>query len=261
MKPRKPMFSLDVLALALLTCLLASVVGMLVAGEDGKALQRRKLLHEKTVQITNGASEAQENQQRLVQQIEQSAEMARIEREQRIAQSQADELARKIEARRKIADAAAETIRLRDALAKSQDELDKTPGRRQIVGNYRGPYILIECVKGQALVYPGKTRLAKRPDQEAVQKLLERITQAGFVVFVVRPSGWYADSFDSLHELVFPAIANFEEASSRKIGRSIFALEANEPITPYLPPDHQEASPAQSGPDAPDVKSGQLSRS
>lgn len=253
MKPKQPIFSLDVLALALLTCLLASVVGMLVMSEDGKALEQPKLLQEKTQQIISGANEARNAQQKIAQRVE----IARRERDQRIAQSEAEALRRNIEARKNIAEAETEATRLRSELARLGQEQVASPGRRQIVGNYRGPYILIECFKGYALVYPGKTRLAKKPGEKIITELVDRINQAGFVVFVVRPQGWYGDSFDSMKPLVYSRI-------DEKTGRTAFPLEANEPIAPYLPPEVSSTPPITPELEAPTkttVKSRQRSRS
>jgi len=253
MKTRHPMFSLDVLALALLTCLLASVVGLLVISEDGKTLDWSRQLREKTQQIVDGASGTQSAQEHIARRVE----ILRIDRDQRIAQSEAEELRRNIDARVKIAETTAETIRHREELARLDQDQAARPGRRQIVGNYRGPYILIECLKGYALVYPGKTRLAKKPDDKVVNELIARIDQAQFVVFVVRPQGWYGDSFDSLQPMIYSRI-------DEKTGRSAFPLEAGASITPYLPPDPNAAAPTTPEPKAspkPATKSHQRSRS
>jgi len=261
------LFSLDVLALALLTCLLASVVGMLVMGEDGKAVQRRLEIHRDTTRLSARIEQAQTTMRQLVGNAGGSMD---ADFELRNAQAEAGKLDSMLADlkrggqdpsgdadadRSKMAAATVELKRLRQELAMlEQDRVPNGgPGIHQIVGTYRGRYILIECVRDAVIVYPSEVKIACKVNgasksekdgfETNLKFLMDHITEAGFVVFVVRPAGWYENSYDALYPRISKRLAELETRGGAHVGICKFPLDAGKPITPYLPARPQ-VSPA-----------------
>ncbi|HPA16356.1 MAG TPA: hypothetical protein PLU30_01320 [Verrucomicrobiae bacterium] len=226
-------FSVDVLALALLTCLLASVVGIMVLAGDGKILKQRKEFAQKISQLSRRVT----GEETRLKEILQKTNLAKLEHDKEILNRKIVELRKLIEVRQGIAKATFERDRTKTELDGIQKELDASPGRREIVGNYRGPYVLIECRQGEAMVYPGKTRIESKPGPAAFGALISQIVKAGFVVIVVRPNGWFNDSYDALRPKIYEALAEKEREIGRSINRCVFPLGGKDPIEPYLPPE------------------------
>lgn len=260
------LFSLDVLALALLTCLLASVVGMLVMGEDGKTLKVRKSIHQESQRLSASVGQAQASLQQLASKAgatvtlanelgDALAEASDLDRKlKNLQQGTGENPTRNHNDRQEMAAAQAELQRLSAELAKLQqaDAPKAGPGIHQIVGDFKGSYILIECVKDAVVVYPFKTRIACNAKNESkrakdefernLKFLLNHIVETGFVVFVVRPAGWFENSYDSLYPPVTKQLAALEARGGKHVGVCKFPLADTEAIGPFLPVNPQAPS-------------------
>ena len=254
---RDSILNLDILALSLLCCLLASVVGVLVlSGEEVRAEENRVAEEKRRAEGKSGRNEQERIFNELYQQTErihiaaQEVEDSRkavvtklnyaiLERDNRALKSRSTELHQKLSLRKRLTDAKAESLRL----AKELEEQEKsrnarlTPEVRRMLGEYQGGYVLLECVEDAAIIYPGKGKIGTKPSREQVEKLLNQISKAGFVVFVVRPSGWYNDSYDKLKAIIYAELDKIDNQGERTIGRSTFPLDAAESIANYLPPE------------------------
>lgn len=107
---------------------------------------------------------------------------------------------------------------------------------RFMLGSYKGSYVLIECLEGGAIIYPGGTRIEMNPPKEQLTRLVDQIAKAGFVAFAVRPSGWYNNSYDKLKAVLYPELDRVVKESGRSIGRNAFPLDSADDIRVYLPP-------------------------
>lgn len=247
---RPALLNLDVVALSLLFCLLASVVALLIsqqatvakpaipeppvavpAPEPAPEALDWQALTEKTRTLTaQGESAA-----RLNEAIENKVTRSIAERENLVLSSRIAEVGEQVAMLESLRKALADATRIQQALDARRAEESRTATSRQMLGDYRGPYVLIECVEGASIVYPGKERIALKPPQAQVDALVAKIVEAGFVVFVVRPAGWYGDSYDDLRPTIYKALANVKTPDGKPIGRSTFPLEASESIKEYLP--------------------------
>jgi hypothetical protein len=97
-------------------------------------------------------------------------------------------------------------------------------------GTYVGPYVLLECREDTAIVHPGDWHISGQPADTEFSKLMDQIRHAGFVAFAVRPDGWFGKSFDKLK----PRILR-ELGGTNSVGLAVFPIKANESIAPYLP--------------------------
>lgn len=239
--------NLDVLALAFLCCLLAAVVGVLVLGDPpapppppgalGQGSSpatpptasspvsldelRREGRH-----LRDRANEVVSLRTSLLVKLERgAAELGRKDLETRIEESE-----RKLALVSQLEQAEEETVRI-------QAEVLETTERRDAgghLGDYHGPFVLLECVEGSAIVYPGKTRIDMEAGADRLVPLVAQISEAGFVALAVRPSGWYSDSFDKLRERIYKMLDEAERKGGKHVGRTTFPLEAHEPIDSYL---------------------------
>ena len=105
------------------------------------------------------------------------------------------------------------------------------PAMHPVFGNYRGAYVTVECLRDRIVVHPGDERIAvkfgEEPKKEIVSRLVEKISKAGFVLFVVRPSGWFKNSFDAVSPAVFKGLDRLKTEGGRPIGRATMPLEEN----------------------------------
>ena len=230
-KAHTELFSLDVLALALLSCLLASVVGILVLSGEGASLRQRVDLGKNTVALKGSMDETLRSLEAISNKLNQSE----IERENKIAQGRVAELNRKIDARKGLADAQAEVVRLKKETEALKQDAAKGRDVENVFGSYHGAYVLVECVRDRVIIYPGRERLGTQPSRGEIAALVGRIQQAGFVLFVVRPSGWFDNSFDKVHGLVSQGLDQAQTSGGKLIGRAILPLEESAPLTQYLP--------------------------
>ena len=259
---RNSILNLDILALSLLCCLLASVVGVLVlSGEDLRAEESRleeekkraeekrrreeqkrifTELRQQTAQIHTQVQEVEHSRQAIAAKLN----YAVLERENRALKSRATELQQRINVMTRLRAAKAESAQLAKELEEKEkkEELANaslSPEARRMLGEYKGRYVLVECVQDSAIIHPGNDRIAMKPSREQVEKLLEQITKAGFVAFVVRPAGWYNNSYDKLKTIIYAELKKIEKEGGKEVGRSTFPLDAAESIANYLPPDPQ----------------------
>ena len=107
----------------------------------------------------------------------------------------------------------------------------------QILGQYKGPYVLVECIQDAAIVYPGKQRIEMNPSDDQVNQLIDQISKAGFIALVVRPDGWYGNSYDKLRKIIYDRLDVIEKNEGKHIGRSTFPLTSDGPIANFLPPE------------------------
>src|SRR6185503_8798963 len=259
MNPRahKTVLNLDILALSLLCCLLGSVVGVLVlSGEEVRGDETRlaeekrrteaRLRLEEQNRIYNELHQQTGRFQIQVHEVEQAREAvvaklnyAALERENRALKSRGVEIQQKVDLATKLASVKAESARLEQELKEKEKTANASlsPEARRMLGEYKGRYVLLECIEDYAILFPGKERIAMEPAREQVEKLMNQITKAGFVVFVVRPAGWFNNSYDKLRKVVYGELDKLEKQGEGTVGRSTFPLDAAEPIVNYLPPE------------------------
>lgn len=242
------LMNLDLLALSLLCCLLASVVGILVAGAKPPApppippvdvkprhVSAREELRQQTTRLAVQVREVEHSRETIATKLNYSV----LERENVTLGSRAVQAREKVALTRLIQQAREEAARLTKELEERRRDAQAplTPEARRMLGDYRGPYVLLECVRDAAYVHPGAERIPMAPSTEQLAKLVDRITRAGFVALVVRPSGWYENSYDNLRSLIYGELGKVEKATGNRVGRSTFPLDESEPITQYLPPE------------------------
>ncbi len=205
--------------MSLLCCLLVSVVGVLVL--DGREetpapppagpnpLDLLKL------QIDNLSTQVQDSDH-SADEIMQKISFSQIDRDNRAMRSRIKEMTDKINLANSINEARAEADRLSAEIKDQEQKIihdQHAPGSVNLFGSYTGPYILIECIEDAAIIYPGGKRIAmtKKPTEAELTDLLEQIKKVKFVAFVVRPSGWYENSYDRLHNVIYAALDDAEK--------------------------------------------------
>lgn len=230
-KQRPELLNLDILALSLLSCLLASVVGMLVLGGDGKSFKQRIALAKSTADLTGRLGQATATLEAITNKLQQSALM----RQNQIKNSELEEIKRQIKARQDLKEAKEEVARLSAQWKKAEQEQRHIALGNGILGDYHGPYVLVECRRGRAEIFPGRQHLGLKPGKDQVAALMAQITEAGFVLFVVRPSAWYQDSYDSLYPLISRQLDQLEKSNGKVIGRAVLPLDEGTALDAYLP--------------------------
>jgi len=236
------LMNLDVLALSLLCCLLASVVGVLVLSgevsaeasvEQGENPELWIRLRQQTTQLYTQVQDVERSREGIVAKLNHSV----LQRENLVLESKIRDIQEKLTLIDKIHAARSETVRLSKELEDEEKSRNSTltPEARRMLGEYKGPYVLLECVEDGAIVYPGKQRIEMKPSKEQTDQLITQIAKAGFVAIVVRPSGWYGNSFDNLRKTLYERLDQMEKDTSKYIGRSTFPLSADDPITNYIP--------------------------
>ena len=234
------LLNLDILALSLLCCLLASVVGFLVLNEhrdpppltDPLANPQAWLeIREQAAQLGAQLADVEHDRNGILSRIQ----LAALNRDNRALRAQI-ELTSERDRLLVVIRAAREEVR---KLQQDVRELEKNraaPNRgaevRRLLGEYVGPYVLIECVENAAIVYPGRWRIPMEPSEPEIDRLVKQVSDAGFVAFVVRPQGWYMNSFDKLKELLTKQL---QQAGRKDVSRTILPLESAESIENYLP--------------------------
>lgn len=252
-QPRAVQLNLDVLAMSLLCCLLASVVALIVARSRSPAVTKTPEIGIETAsaplpapgpaldwrRLGTAASSMGATGQSMADRAETMATRVSrsiAERENSALSSQVADLSKKLALMQAIKAADDEARRLEKLLDhRSQTAASAAQGVRRLVGDYRGPFVLIECTEGAVTVYPGNERLDIKTAKAQLDSLVARIVAAGFVAFVVRPGGWYADSFDEMRPRIYEALAKVKKETGRHIGRSTLPLDASEAIADYLP--------------------------
>jgi hypothetical protein len=233
--------SLDILALALMCCLLAAVVGVLVLGgeQQGQAgegpapvASRWPELRRQSSQLVVQVSELERSSDLLVAKLNRSG----LERENHSLQTRVSLLERNVQLIQRLAALEAETKNLeREQAQRREKEAATASEKRRLLGEYRGPYVLLECIEDGALVYPDGGRLPSAPSAEELNRVLQMIRKAGYVAFVARPSGWFNSSYDKLRALVYKELDSAAGLGGSPVGRSCIPLDSSEPITNYLP--------------------------
>lgn len=99
--------------------------------------------------------------------------------------------------------------------------------------SYRGPYVLVECGSGGAVVYPGRRTLGKDPSRDDLAWLLAEAERVGFVALAVRPDA-FLTTFVPYYVGVVKHLDE-AEAKGKKVGFAYFPLQSAEPIAPYVP--------------------------
>lgn len=252
--PDSSLLNLDILALSLLCCLLASVVALVLPQEQVRR-DDKELTATAPLPATPALRVAPAlNWNRLISTagtLRSDAEIAgrqgdaiatrlahsAAERENQALESRVGELAEKVALMQKIQNAEDEARRLKRELEERRRQAE-THGLQvqRLVGDYRGPYVLIECTEGAVTVYPGKEKLDIKKAKAQLDRLVAQITAAGFVAFVVKPGGWYLDSYDEIRPRIYEALARIEKNTGKRIGRSTLPLDVSESTTDYLPP-------------------------
>lgn len=230
-KQRTELLNLDILALSLLSCLLASVVGMLVLGGDGKAFKQRIALAKSTADLTGRLGQATATLQAITNKLQQSA----LTRQNQVKNSELEEIQRQIKARQDLKETNREVARLSAQWHKAEQERRNIAPVNGILGDYHGPYVLVECLRGRAEISPGGQHLGLNPSKEQVASLVQQITEAGFVLFIVRPSAWYQSSYDSLYPLISTQLDQLEKSTGKVIGRAVLPLDEGTSLNAYLP--------------------------
>jgi hypothetical protein len=239
------LLNLDVLALSLMCCLLASVVGVLVlvgevrppvsmqTSQDTTVIWTR--LRDQTTKLSARVDEADHSREAICEKINYSA----LQRNNLEAESRIREIQQKLSLIDQIIAATREITRSKQELENLQSQTNPPPSSEawQIVGKYKGPYVLIECVEDGANIYPGNRKLEMPPPGDQADQLFNQITNAGFVALVVRPGGWYGNSFDKLRKMIYDRLDQVETPGGRHIGRSAFPISDQDSIANYLPPD------------------------
>jgi hypothetical protein len=252
---RTPPVNLDVLALALLCCLLASVVGVLVLGEppppsappeetpqpDAHDLAPTPVSPSASsddVQSVQGllqqSRELRTRTQEIVQvraEVIRRLDRAAFEHGHQDLETRVAAIDRKLALLARIQAAEEEPARPGPE-AQAMPESRGVPGP---LGDYKGPYVLLECIEDSALVHPGRTRIEMNPAEERLVALVTQIREAGFVALAVRPAGWYNNSFDRLRTRIYALLDEAERTGGKRVGRTTFPVEAFESIDPYLP--------------------------
>ncbi|NQT18116.1 MAG: hypothetical protein HQ592_00315 [Planctomycetes bacterium] len=115
-----------------------------------------------------------------------------------------------------------------ERIAELEKKKEREAERQGIWGGHDGPYILLECVKDAAVVYPGAKRIAVDASRDQIRWLLRQADKEKFVAIAVRPSG-YGGSFDKFRNIV---LEHIEDAAKRgkKIGFCYFPLEERKSI-------------------------------
>lgn len=236
------LLNLDVLALSLLCCLLASVVGVLVLGGEENAQANENTqensptwtdLRQQSARLFVQVQEAERSREGIVAKLDYSM----LERENHTLKFHISDIERKINLLRKLVVTKNESAKIARELEEKEKPI--TPEAKKMLGEYKGPYVLIECIEDEAFIYPGKERISMKPSKEQTEKLLNQIIKAGFVAFIVRPDGWYGNSFDKLRALICEKLDQAEKQGEKYVGRSTFPLDAGASITNYLPPEHR----------------------
>jgi hypothetical protein len=249
------LMNLDVLALSLLCCLLASVVGVLVlGGEPGPkvAAESEKdkpesnendplvwaALQEQTAKLYAHLQEVERSRETITSKLNYSI----LERQNIELKSRIKEIEDKLDLIGKINAVKLEIERLSQELDEQAEKLDVhlTPQARRMLGEYKGPYVLIECIENGAIVYPGKQRIEMSPSNEQADQLVKQIANTGFVAFVVRPNGWYDNSYDKLQTIIYHRLDQFEKNTGKYVGRSAFPITSGDSITNYIPPEAKQ---------------------
>ena len=230
-KQRPELLNLDILALSLLSCLLASVVGMLVLGGDGKAFKQRIALAKSTADLTGRVGQATAALDAITHKLQQSAFM----RQNEVKLSELEEMQQNIKARLELKEAKEEVARLSVQWQKAEQERRESAPRNGIFGDYHGPYVLVECVRGRVEIFPSEQHFGLNPSREQVASLMEQITEAGFVLFVVRPSGWFQNSYDALYPMISKQLDQLEKTQGKVIGRAVLPLDEDTSLDAYLP--------------------------
>lgn len=244
-RSRPELLNVDILALSLMCCLLAAVVGVLVLGGEEKAQAHESTpvnlpswadLRQQTTRLHVQVQEVELSRKAIVAKLNHSV----VERDNRSLESRIREIEEKISLIRRLSAAKAESARLSTELPDKEKAANVTitPEAKRMLGEYKGPYVLVECNQDSAIIYPGKEKVEMKPSKDQADKLLNQITKAGFVAFVVRPGGWYGNSYDMLKALIYEELDKAEKQGGEYVGRSTFPLDAADPITNYLPPEH-----------------------
>src|SRR5258708_5263259 len=230
-RERADRLSIDLIALPLVFCLLAAVVGLFALDEatsspcctpppcctpEQRATELRRLISE--------AEELGLQQNALIRRLD----YALTERDLSQKAGQADGLRQRASVVARIAEAEKTVAELQGELMRSSPAPSARP-HDGAFGTYSGPYVLVECKNGHAIVYPGGWRIPSEPSDSEFAKLSSQVKQAGFVAFAVRPSGWVDNSFHKLRRRVV------QEIGGAKIGRTEFPIDETEAIKPYLP--------------------------
>ena len=226
------LLNLDVLALSLLCCLLASVVGVLVIGGDAAIAARWNELEQQAAKFKSSTSDAEN----LRREIEDKVVFAQLDRDNRLLRSQVGELRSKADLQKAIADAKAEIEESKKRIAENQQK-ESSPERRRMLGDYSGSYVLLDCFNDSAIIYPNKQKIEISPSNADQNRLLKKIQDAGFVVFIARPSSWSGDAYDKIKTWVCSALDQSEKQGGSPVGRSTLPLDESESIENYLPPD------------------------
>lgn len=226
--------SVDMLALPLLFCLLVAVVGVTVMQDVGSqaCCQPEPTPDPRETSLRTMVEDA-ERLLSLQDPLERRVAFAIIRREIETATAEIAAFEEVIDLGDRIHQARvrlAEINRGIDALPRPQAPIAVNRPEDAGMGDYSGPFVLLECVSGRAIVYPGAWVIPMEPSDMELRKLITQIRAAGFVAVAVRPSGWYNNSFDKITAKLFK-----EFPVGGAVRRTVFPLNEGEPITPYLP--------------------------
>lgn len=99
-------------------------------------------------------------------------------------------------------------------------------------GEYKGPYVPLECDDKGVVVYPDKKRVPLEASGDEIEWLKQQIRAVGAANLFVRPSG-FEESYTKFYE-VLTVFADKEEAKGRTIILSFSPIEAEEAIEKHL---------------------------
>jgi len=142
-------------------------------------------------------------------------------------------------ARRDIEKARQEIAAINERIAKL--EVPKSDTTLGLIGSYKGPYVLVECIDKAVLVYLPKRDNPEKPDRRIamdapkadIDWLLGEVPRVGCVVLVARPDGWFNNSYRKFNGLFRDYLENRPEGE-KAFKFASFPTEATEPIANFV---------------------------
>ena len=151
--------------------------------------------------------------------------------------SEAQILEGRLEEIRRRADlAAADTAEARKRIADLEERAKavKSNPALGLIGGYQGSLVLLDCDRDGTIVYPSGRKLASNAPEREFDSVFTEIDNAGFVVLVARPGG-FNTSYSRVRQLVDGHLETVNRLRAKAVGICAFPLEADAPITAFLP--------------------------
>jgi hypothetical protein len=99
------------------------------------------------------------------------------------------------------------------------------------------PDVLIECVKGEGIVYPGARHVSKDASEDKLAWLFEQIDRGDFVGLVARPSSFDSDGSESFETLLGLVRKHRKDLAGKgkTLHLAYIPIEEDAPLDLYLP--------------------------